>query len=170
MRSEVMLHNSTVEITNTFCLVGHHHVYAQTYLKNVWRMSVRSAIYINSEEWFTTMDSCRIATISGDKTGTDPPGRTLLAMLLPYSAPVPPCCFPGCYWRRARITLAHNSTSCLYLQLQSLVTCMFWLRLLYDPSFRQSKSDVLAMLYISSREDEKGEIFYSPKEVAMYQR
>lgn len=33
------------------------------------------------------MYSCRIVTIRRDKTGIDSPGRTLLAMLLPYSAP-----------------------------------------------------------------------------------
>lgn len=44
----------------------------QTHLKNERYMNIHSTIYINSEEWFSTMYSWRIVTVRRHKTRTDP--------------------------------------------------------------------------------------------------
>lgn len=48
-----------------------------------------------------------------------------------------------------RITFAHDFNCCLYLQLLPLISSMLHLRFLYNHSFRQTQSDMLAMLCIS---------------------
>lgn len=118
----------------------HHNVYsqAQTYLKDVWWASVCSTISVNPEEWFTTIYSCIIAAISRDTNRMETIGRIPLAMLLPYSSLVVAFLY-ATVWG-PRITFVHNFNSSLHFQLRSLITSLFQLRILQDPSFRQSKS------------------------------